>query len=159
MKKGYSLIDLLIAVAVMVILFSLGSVIYRNFVRQDSFLTESLKIKSLINEARMKTVAGFSLGETQALNFGLYFQNDRCFLFPGTAFSPENVKNQEFILPTSLEIETVTFPAGSLVFEKISGEVRNYDPLQNFLILKDKQNLKTRKISVNQLGTVLIEDQ
>ncbi|MFC1727007.1 Tfp pilus assembly protein FimT/FimU [Patescibacteria group bacterium] len=159
MKKGFSQIEVLIVIALLVILFSLGTVVYDNFVKKDRLIIEARKIESLISEARVKTVAGFSLGGSQALNFGVYFEDDQYTLFPGTVYSSGNSQNQVFVLPDSVRIDEIFLPADSIVFEKITGEILGFDPVNNYLMIADQQSSMREKISVNQLGVVLIEEQ
>lgn len=158
MKKGFTQVELLLVVGILAVLLSLGTVIFSNFARQDQLMVEARKIESLLNEARMKTVAGFSLGEAQSQNFGVYFQVNQIVLFSGSSYDSLNPKNQIFTLPTELEIKSISLPSGSIVFEKISGEVLNFDPNLNSLILNDQKSDQEKRISVQQLGTVKIEN-
>jgi prepilin-type N-terminal cleavage/methylation domain-containing protein len=158
MKKGFSQVELLLVIALLAIFLMLGTVVFRNFFRQDQLLVETRKIESLMAESRAKTIAGFTLGTTDAKNFGLYFLSDRYFLFPGTVFDSGNDQNQEILLPANLEIIEVGFSSQSLVFAKITGEVEGYQPGQDYLVLVDSGSGKGKKISVNQLGTVTVED-
>ena len=158
MRKGFALTELLLSIGILAILMGLGTVVFSNWAHQDRVTVEVRKLVNLINEARSKTLAGYTLGGSSALNFGLYFQNDRYFLFPGTSFNPDDAGNQEFLLPSSVKLSTIELVNDSLVFEKISGEVRNFDPVQNYLIVGDTSANVEKKISVNQLGTVMVEE-
>ena len=158
MKKGLTVIELLIVVGILAILLTLGTVVFSSFARKDQLLVQAKEIESILNEARMKTMAGFSLGGDEAFNFGVYFQTDRYILFPGSTYDSQNANNQEFILPTTVEIKSISLPSESIVFEKITGEVMGFDPQQNNFILNDKRSQEEKKMSINQLGTVKIED-
>lgn len=156
MKKGLTQVELLLAIGILGVLLALGAIVFGSFARQDQVLVEARKIESVLNEAKMKTMAGLSLGGSQALNFGVYFANDRYFLFPGLVYDPQNSQNQEFLLPEAIEIKWLVLPADSVVFAKISGEVWGFDPSQNYLVLSDQQSDEEKKISINQLGTVTV---
>jgi len=158
MKKGLTLIEVLVVIGILAILFSLGTVIFGSFTRKDQALVEARRIEAILNEAKIKTISGFSLGEGQNLNFGVYFQTDRYVLFPGLTYDPQDSRNQEFLLPVSLEIVPIFFPENSVVFEKVTGEVLGFNPDQNYLILDDKKSQEKKKISLNHLGRVKIED-
>jgi prepilin-type N-terminal cleavage/methylation domain-containing protein len=157
-KKGLTLVEILVVVGVLAIIFTLGTVVYGSFAQKDQVLSASREVENLINEARTKTIAGFTAGDDQARNFGVYFQSDRYYLFPGTVFDPNNQGNQEFLLPLSIEIKNVNLPGSSVIFEKVSGEVRNYDPVNNWLILASKRSEEEKKLTVNRLGVVVIEN-
>ena len=159
MKKGFSQIELLMVIGLLMILFLLGGVVSRNFLKKDQLMMETRKIESLINEARIKTVAGFMTDGGVTSNFGIYFEFDRYFLFPGESYDSEDQNNQEFAFPSVVEASTISLPNNSLIFEKITGEVKDFDPNQNFLMIRDQESQSEKKISFNQLGTVVIEDQ
>lgn len=158
MKKGFTLIEVLIVISLLAILLTLGNVVFNSFGRKDQVLVEVREIESVINEAKVKTLAGFSLGGNEGFNFGVYFQTDRYVLFPGLTYDPQNINNQMFLLPESLIITPIFLPANSVVFEKISGEVAGFLPDQNYLILNDQRSREKKKISVNKLGVVRIEE-
>lgn len=157
MKKGLTVVELLISIGVLAILLLLGTVIYSNFAQKDQVLTVGREIENIINEAKAKTMAGFTLGGSEALNFGVYFETDRYVLFPGTSFNPGHIDNQEFTLPTTVSFTNINLPSNSLVFEKVTGEVINYDPVQSSIVLESQRTLEEKIISFNQLGVVTIE--
>lgn len=158
MKKGFTLIEVLLVISILAILLTLGTVVFNSFGRKDQMSVEAREIEAVINEAKVKTLAGFSLGGDESLNFGVYFQTDRYILFPGITYDSLNTHNQEFLLPESLEITPIFFPSNSVVFEKITGEVVGFIPDQNYLLLNDKRSTEEKKISVNQVGVVKVED-
>lgn len=158
MKRGYTLIELLLVIGLLAILLSLGGVVFSNFVRQDQVQSEAEKIQNLIQEARVRTVSGYTLGGELSLNFGVYFDSDRYILFPGLIYSAEDDRNQVFLLPSGWRFSPIFFPGGSVVFEKVSGEVGNYDPAQNFVTLVDSRSGQAKKITVNRLGVVILSD-
>ena len=72
--------------------------IFGSFSRQDQLMIESRKIGNLINEARIKTIAGYHLSGESALNFGVHFASDRYVFFSGLTYSPENLKGVRDLL-------------------------------------------------------------
>lgn len=156
-KKGYSQIEIIVVIGILAMIFLLGTVVFGSFVRKDTILVETKKIQSLISEARVKSMAGFSLGGSQALNFGVYFENDRYFLFSGMVFNPGDQNNQSFLLPNTVTVKEISLPNQSVVFKKINGEVLDFNPSQNYLVVADKSSHEVQRIVINQLGTMEVE--
>jgi len=146
-------------VAILAILLSLGGLVYGNFVRQDQLNTEVLKIKNLFAEAQVKTLAGYTGGETDPQNFGLYFEEDSFFLFLGSVYNPSENRNQAFLLPESLTFSEINLPSDSVVFERVSGQVVDFDTDQNYLILTDSLTGQAKRLTINQLGVVVVENE
>ena len=156
-RRGFSLVEVLLVVGLLVLLFSFGAVIYSSFTRADQFVLETGKIRELINEARVRSVSGISLGGSQALSFGIYFQTDGYTLFPGTAYNSADTRNQRFSLPVKIEISEINLPANSLIFERISGEVLGFDPVSSHIVVTDLQSDRENKIIINRFGVVTVE--
>ncbi|HUW21410.1 MAG TPA: prepilin-type N-terminal cleavage/methylation domain-containing protein [Candidatus Bathyarchaeia archaeon] len=154
---GFTLIEILLTVGLLAILLGLGTIVFGNFSRQDQLNSTAEKIVSCLSEAQTRTVAGYSLGQAAAFNFGVHFNDSSYTIFPGTAFDPNDVRNQRFELPATLEIKPIFLPLSNIVFEKITGEVRDYNPSQNYLILTGKQSGKEKNIIINKLGVAKIE--
>jgi type II secretory pathway pseudopilin PulG len=159
MKKntGLTLVEVLIVTSLLVILLALGTVIFANFARQDEIAGESQKIVALVNEARAKTLAGYSGGGESGLNFGVHFEADAYTLFSGVSFNSADPSNQKFDLPVRLRITDLSLASGNIIFEKITGEVRDFDPAQNFIVLADQRAGQEKKIIINKLGVMTIE--
>lgn len=159
MKKnnGLSLVEVLIVVSLLAILFGLGSIVFGNFAKQDRLGMEVRKIVAIIDEARAKTLAGYSLGGSSGLNFGVHFAAGDYTLFSGTTFDPDEAGNQRYSLSSGLTISEIAFASGNIIFEKISGEVSSFDPVQNYLVLSDQGANQSKKIRVNKIGVAVVE--
>ncbi len=157
MKNGFTQIELLVVVVILTVLFSMGGVILNSFVNQDLLAVEVQKVESLISEARLRTVAGISQTESEGLNYGIHFETDRYLLFSGTVFDDQDAHNQVFLLPDTIRIQQIDLPGDNLIFAKVSGEVLDFDPNQNSLILEQTKTATARKISINRLGTFKAE--
>ena len=157
-RRGFSQIELLLAILILMIVFSMGTIVYSSVVRQDQIQTEVQKIGSVINEARMKTIAGYRLGGSSGYNFGVHFEEDSFTLFPGLIYQTGNANNQKYLLPDNLMIEEISWANSGLVFNKVTGEVVDFDSLNNYIVLSDVNLNQQRKISVNFLGTITVEN-
>lgn len=159
MKKsaGLTLVEMLIVVSLLAILLGLGTIVFSGFARKDQIESTAQEIVAVLGEAQAKTLAGYSQGQESGLNFGIHFQTDAYIFFSGTSFDPQDQTNQKFTLPVRLEISTIFFPSGNVIFEKITGQVRDFNPGQNLIILTDQAGNQEKRISINKLGVVKIE--
>lgn len=116
---GFSIIEALIAIAVIAILA--GIIIFSfSGVRDSQVLHAGAEeIVTLLTSARSKTLA--SLSNSQ---WGVYFEEDKMTLFRGDSFpGVGDPDNQEVSLDALLSISDVTLSGGanSVVFERLSG--------------------------------------
>ncbi|MBN1262896.1 MAG: prepilin-type N-terminal cleavage/methylation domain-containing protein [Candidatus Pacebacteria bacterium] len=156
-EAGLTLIEIIVVIGVLSVLFGLGTVVMSGFARQDRIEAEAKKITACLFQARVKTLAGYSYGQPTALNFGVHFESARYTLFGGIGFNPDNPLNQKFDLAPELAINDISLSSDDCVFEKITGQVRNFDPVNNYFILTDRRGNQKRKISINKLGVVTVE--
>lgn len=153
-NKGFSLIETLLVVSLMAILFGLGTIVYSSVIGRDQLGAEAQKLSALIFEARTKTINGFSLGTVTAFNFGIYFGDNFYVLFPGLTYNPNETRNQRFSLSPGVIFKTVAFTDRVLIFEKINGQVGNFDPEKNYVVLSDSKSNREKRISISRLGVV-----
>lgn len=156
-NAGLTLTEVLITTSLLAILLGLGTVVFSSFARQDQVRETSKKIVSVLSEAQAKTRAGYSYGGGASLNFGVHFESDFYTLFSGTSFDPNDPNNQEFNFSSRLEISQISLPSGNVIFEKITGQVYNFDLGQNYLVLSDQRAGQEKRININKLGVATIE--
>jgi type II secretory pathway pseudopilin PulG len=156
-EKGLTLVETLIVVGLLSILFLLGTIAFSSLSRRNRLEVAAQKISSCLEEAKAKALAGYSQGQASSLNFGVYFESDSYTIFSGLVFDALDPLNQEFALTPGLAISEIGFASNSLIFEKITGQVRNFDPSQNYLVVSDQKTSQQEKITINKLGIVTVE--
>lgn len=156
-SSGFTLIEMMIVIGLLAVLFSLGGVVYTSFSRQDQLTSEAEKIVSALNEARAKTLAGYSGGGTDGLNFGVYFDSTGYVLFQGTTYIADSPTNQRVNLAPKISLSEIAFPDQQIVFRRLTGEVIGFSSGQDFLILADQQSSRLRRLKINQLGLAVVE--
>jgi len=129
MKKGYTLVELLIAIAVLTVILVISAAAFYNLTKKSDLDTSRDNIISTLNTARNKTVA--SEGSVQ---YGVYFDvslsPDRHILFKGPDYANRDVSFEDEIhdLPSSIEISNISFNGGGdeVVFKLLDGSTDNY---------------------------------
>lgn len=117
MKKrsatGFSLVELLIAIAIFVMLGALSVQSFANFSRSKGLATSASVLASALRDARSRTLA--SVGGSQ---YGVKVDTDRFTLFKGATFSSSTPENQTTMLLGGVMAST-SMPI--VVFDRVTG--------------------------------------
>ncbi|PIT89468.1 MAG: hypothetical protein COU27_00175 [Candidatus Levybacteria bacterium CG10_big_fil_rev_8_21_14_0_10_36_7] len=151
MKKGYTLIELLITMAILLIIFAIVSITFPAF-RNTYILNKATdETFALIQDARSKTLS--SEGFTQ---YGVHFATASTTLFSGTVFIEGNPSNSIFNLPDLSEITSVSLEGGGndLVFERLTGATSQ----NGSITISSKADLSKNKIiNIGSTGIINVQ--
>lgn len=126
MKQGFTFVEVLIVLAVLVIVSALSIVALHTLTKKTDLDTTRDNIISTLNIARNKTLAS-----EEATQYGVYFDDssdpDRYIFFQGQNYATasfEEIHN----LPSSIEISSISFNGGGneVVFRRLEGKTDNY---------------------------------
>ncbi len=154
--KGFTLVELLVVMAVMGILLSLSYVTLLGAQRRSSLNSTVSVLVTDIKQQQLKTMTGDTGGATPSGSYGLYFQPSRYTVFHGTQYQAGQASNYVVNLDPTVSFSSILFPNASLVFATVSGEVVNYASGSSSVIVKDTTSSEQKTIIVNQFGTITI---
>ncbi|MDO8564680.1 MAG: prepilin-type N-terminal cleavage/methylation domain-containing protein [bacterium] len=119
MSKGFTLIEIIIAIAIIAALAGISAVSLGTTNRQEALHMEVGKVLSLLEQARAQTVSGKG-GNA----YGVHFEEDRAVLFSGSVYSASNSANIPQVLHKAVSISAITLVGGGsdVVFKKLTGE-------------------------------------
>lgn len=122
-KKGFTILEILIVIAISAILMVGGMSAYSHFTKKKSLELTTQTIASYLKDARSFTVA--SKGDT---TYGVHFETNRIVLFSGATFSDVATDNREHTLPGNIEISTINLNGGGsdVVFQRLTGATSQY---------------------------------
>lgn len=156
-KRGYTPIELLVVIGILMIIFAISLTSLSSMEKEDRLQSWADQVEATLNYAKTQALNGASLSGSDSLAFGVHFSEDDFTLFPGLSYQPTDSRNLLNQLPESLYFATINLPsANDVIFQKITGEVINFDPLHSQLILRDRSSQRQRTISINKLGVVEI---
>jgi len=146
MKKGLTLLEFLISVAVLSLIVAVISIGLSKFSKSNELTSSSHNILSLINEARSKSVSS-----EDALQYGVHFNATSSTLFSGTVFDEMDPDNKEILLPSSVEISDISLNGGGndIIFKRLTGETDEFGTIT--LILKYDTS-DTKIIDIKESG-------
>lgn len=136
---GFTALELLIVIAVMLLLFALATVPFASFREAQVLNAAASELTALLSEARSAAVASKESSE-----YGVHFESMRGVYFKGTSFSEPSSYNKEMVLDRAIEISAVSLAGGGsdVVFEMLTGETAQYGTVT----LRSKANASKQKI-------------
>jgi prepilin-type N-terminal cleavage/methylation domain-containing protein len=147
-KKGFTLIEVMLTIVILVILFAGASVFTNTSMISANFNTSMLEIKRMALTAQNRALEGYN-----NVNSGLKFAEDSVILFSGDVYDEEDEYNQVLEFTPTIFIETIDFDVNDiLMFEKYTGV-----PLQAGSIDVDSTPGDEASIAVNSSGVISIE--
>ncbi len=150
MKQGLSLIETVIALAVLGLVAAVSIISFSQFRDRQQMARSSEQVTGTLARARSLTV--FSQEESQ---YGVHFTSASVTLFKGVVFSPGDPDNQEINL-TQVEISNINLNGGGadVVFQRLSGQTANFGTVT--LSLSRDPGL-TRLVEIKSTGLVQLQ--
>lgn len=120
-ETGFSLIELLIAVAIIAVIAILIATPLYQAQKRQALNAAVDDVLELIKEARGNTLAA-----RDDSVFGVHFETERAVLFKGSTFTEGAADNKEVELDSRVEISEIDLAGGSddVIFRRLSGETK-----------------------------------
>lgn len=119
MKKGFTIIEFLIVISIIVILVSMSVGAFSQFYKGNILEGEAQTILSIFESAKAKTL--LSKGDS---NYGVHLEADKVTLFKGSTYSDLDPDNEVYILSTKATLTSVIDGGGSdIIYIRLTGEV------------------------------------
>lgn len=147
MKNGFSLIEVLIVIGIIVVLSSLVISPFSSF-RDQQVLRGSVEdVLSTIAKARTATLAGLDDSA-----YGVHFQSDSLVIFPGSTYQAGAVGNEVVSLNPLTNISAINLTGGAtdITFQRLSGVTAVSGTITVSLVSSSTQN---RIITIQPTGT------
>lgn len=159
-KKGFTLIELLVSIGIFAIVLAGSWASYLNFQRSHSLNNYSTQILSTIYQAQNQAMSRMCTQNCDSAesgeNFGVYLDttNHQVTFYRGIVYNSSDNYNTELKLPDNLTLATDLPTESNLVFQKISGEVRNFDANHHSFTLRELNSGEQKNFEINRLGVV-----
>lgn len=122
MKRGVTLLEVLVVVAIFIVLTSIGVSTMADFKRRQESQSVVVGLTSLLEDARARTVA--SLGDSA---YGVRIASSSAMLFKGSSYSPANVIGNTVVFPPTLvAIVDLNGDGNDVVFDRLTGQTQKY---------------------------------
>lgn len=147
--RGFTLIEILVSTAIIVLVGSITVSVFSSFNRERSLMKDVAEVAALIEEARALT-----LSSKDRSSFGVRFEADRAIRFQGTAYVEGAASNVTVLLGPSTTISSISLSGGGndVVFEKLTGDATRTGSV-TIALLKDPSRTKVIQI----FGTGIVQ--
>jgi len=147
-ERGFTLMEIVIGVAVVVIISSIALTVLRSFDENQALSKERSNAVSLLEKARQLT-----LFSKDAFQYGVHFDTEEIVLFKGTSYSASDPENSLTRLHSKVLISGINLTGGGsdVVFKRLSGETSE----DGTITLQNKlDSSKTEIITISKTGLV-----
>jgi len=146
LKQGFSLIEILTVIAILLIILGVVLFSFSNFRNQQLLKNNTEDIVYLLKEARTNSIASLDSSE-----YGVYFNTNQIILFKGTTYLLNNNEFEVFNLNNSISIVSLNLSnnADQVYFNRLNG----LPSASGDIVITNGQISKTISI----LGTGIIE--
>jgi len=148
MNKGFTLIEFIIAISIVLVLSTLSIISFASFRNNQALSNSFSDTISMINEAKINTISS-----KDGLSYGVHFEAGRAVLFKGLTFTEPNPDNKELNISPLIEISSISLNGGGsdLIFKKLTGKTDQYGSL----IFRVKSDIsKTKTINITLSGSI-----
>ncbi len=155
--ESFTLIEVLVAIAIIVILCSIAVGSYFSFRGQSDLDTNAQMILNALSLAQSKTLASEG-----ASNYGVHFEQGECVLFKGSSYSPVASDNKIYSLSSRLEIPVLDSGldlnggGSEAVFARLTGNTSQFGTVK--IQLKNNSE-KYRIIKIESSGKAAIKGE
>ncbi|MEK7123342.1 MAG: type II secretion system protein [Patescibacteria group bacterium] len=117
-NRGFTVIEVLVAVAIIVLITAIGVGVFRNFKIENQLNSAAAGVLSVIRLAQSKTLAGEASSQ-----WGVHFQSDRYALFQGGIYNAADPNNVVSLLDPQIQISVIALAGGGseLIFNRLTG--------------------------------------
>lgn len=145
-QAGFTLIEVLVVVAILAILVAITVVALRNYGLKQNFELTVVDVRDGVSEARQKTLA--SINDTM---YGVHVSSTAVVFFDGVEFVEGYAGNETITLPDNITATTsFTNDVTTATFTRLTGTAS----ATGTLTLTDTRSLRTATITIEQLGIV-----
>lgn len=144
--KGFTLIEILFALAVVAFLAGSGAFVFSRMNAAKTLDGETEKTLSLLHEARQLT-----LSAKDGAAYGVHFEEHKAVLFQGPTYSAAASSNKEYSFVPSVKISAISFAGGGVdaVFKKLTGATE-HSGFVRFSLIMDANASST--ITIEETG-------
>lgn len=152
-NKGFSLIELIVVIAVIGIIAGIGFTVQGRFLVDTYLDTNTDQIAQALRIAQTRAMTGFNDD-----SWGVYFDdiNNKIVLFKGTTYATRDTSfDVETQFPTALSLSSISLNGGGseIVFDKLTGASSKYGSVQ----LSNNIN-ESNTISVSATGLIALNE-
>ena len=142
--SGFSLMELLIVMAILVVIALVAMPKLIDFQREQSLKNTSENIISLLTKAKSDSQASLNSN-----NYGVHFENDYMVYFLGNSFSESDPNNKVYDFENGVILGSGA--GANIIFPRLTGDVVGY---QSIVVKLTALPDRTKTITVTKTGSI-----
>lgn len=153
-QKGFTLIEVLITIAIMA---AMSALIFINLGKPQTVASLNGAVETLVTDLRAQqtlAMSGNSAGGATQLAHGMVVSANSYTVFAGDSYNQSDPNNYTVTPGQNISLNT-TFPNSQILFDKSSGEVRDFSAGDNTITVTGDEGSKT--ITINRFGVVTVD--
>jgi type II secretory pathway pseudopilin PulG len=146
--KGLTILEILVSISLLLLIATLTLTVMSSFGESSTLTEANSGVIGLLRDARARTMAS----QTSS-NYGVHFENTQAVLFVGDSYDQASATNEEYLLPSRIEISDINLTGGStnVVFTRLNGTTT----ASGTISLRARNNTaKTQTISIYSTGGI-----
>jgi prepilin-type N-terminal cleavage/methylation domain-containing protein len=151
--KGFTIIELLVSIGVIVIILTLVLPNMLTPQRQSAFSETITSLASDLREQQLKAMLRDGSVQGSPTGYGIYFDTHNYVLFRGTVYSPSATDNFTIDLDPQISFSDIGFPGSQIVFSPGSGEAGSFISGTYTVTIGDASENISNIITVDRYGT------
>ncbi len=151
-NAGFTLIEILIALAVMLILLGLTTLNFTSIQHKTTLASTIEVLLADLGQQQIKAMVGDTEGRVATDNYGIHFISTGYTLFY-RSYSATDAANFSVTMPTGQQV-IASLPESEVIFQKGSGDIVNYTATQSAVTLRDTTTGEQKVIQLNRYGVV-----
>lgn len=145
MTKGFTLVELMVSMGILVLLFGLSSV---NISQLPSNTVQSTNLDTLMSDIRSQQTLSMSNDSA----YGVHFESGSYTTFKGDTYTQGLIANNIISLDSGIVFTDITFPNSVVVFSPGSGDIVGYTAGQDDFSIVSNTTGKTTVVKINKYG-------
>lgn len=155
LQIGFTIVELVIVVSIVLILATLSAASLPSLQSSTSINSAVDELNPELRQQQMKAIQGDTEGRSTNDNYGIHFDATQYVLYHGVSYDPTDVDNIVIPIKNNIQIFSTSFPSNNILFASVSGEIANYIPGSNTVVLRDVNNTSlTKTLQINRYGII-----
>lgn len=151
---GFTLVEMMLTMGIIAILATISSMLLSGLIPRSSLVSATEQFTAEVKQHQYKAMIGENLGvDSDDRNKGIKIEPHQYIFFEGEVFNPSAETNYAVLLEEPLSIES-NFADQTLIFEKGSGEILNFNPDLNTITISNASNNDSVSITFNEYGVI-----
>lgn len=146
-KNGFTLMELLIVMAIGIILFAISINTFANLKNKESLDSVSALVVEVLRQAKHATIESKNSNQ-----YGVYFNTNNVVLFIGPTYIAGSPTNEVYNFNSSVRLYSTSINGGgnAVLFDRITGDTVN----NGTIVLRSDVSSTTKTITIYKTGLI-----